>query len=294
MRLSPVNISVHTVNDELRCKMLGNPDSGGIVAKIRRLTAQNITVNAQIVLCKNYNDGAGLINSIKVLHAAGVNSLSVVPVGLTKYRDGLPPLEPFSKEDCKNIIKIIEKLSKVFYEKYGTRFVYPADEFFIKGEVPIPRAAYYDGFGQIENGVGLLASLTKEFNLSLTRRKTGGFGEIPPVTVGVSVAAHDTVKSLIDKFNQKFNSQIGVIKIETVFFGSDITVAGLLTGQDIIGGLKGKNIEKVLLPRTILRSDGDLTLDGMTVADIERNICARVEICDVDGKMLIDMLLGLE
>ena len=287
-RLSPVNISVHTTNDALRIKMLSNKNAGGILEKIKRLTDENITVNAQIVLCKGYNDGSELEKTITDLYNYEVNSLSVVPIGLTKFRDKLAVIEPFSENDCKNIIKTIEKFSKMFYNERGTRFVYPADEFFVVGNLPLPKNSYYDDFPQIENGVGLLSSLIREFNLSMRNRKIRKKPE--KTTIATSYAAYETIKSLIDKFNTEFSAKIEVVKIKNNFFGEKITVAGLLCGCDIIEQLKDKSISKLILPDTILRAEKDLTLDDMTIFDIENALNCKVILCNISGSELINAI----
>ena len=288
-RLSPVNISVHTTSDELRIKMLNNKNAGGILDKVKRLTDENITVNAQIVLCKGYNDGASLEKTITDLYGAYVNSLSVVPVGLTKFRQNLAEIEPFSQNDCRNIVKTIEKFSKMFYNERGTRFVYPSDEFFVEGKLPLPKNSYYDDFPQIENGVGLLSSLIREFNQSLCKRK---IADVKKAAIATSYSAYETIKSLVDKFNLKFSAEIDVIKIKNNFFGDNVTVAGLLCGCDIVSQLKDKNIKKLILPRVILRAEQDLTLDDMTINDIENALNCKVKLCGINGKELISSMIG--
>ncbi|MBP3447847.1 MAG: DUF512 domain-containing protein [Clostridia bacterium] len=287
MRLSPVNISVHTTNDDLRIKMLHNKNAGGILEKICYLLDNGITVNAQIVLCKGWNDGEELDKSLADLYDAGVNSVSVVPIGLTQFREGLTQIEPFTKEDCEKVIKQIHKISNRAYREIGTRFVYPADEFFVKGEIPLPSAAYYDDFPQIENGVGLLSSFVKEFNLSFAKRKPKA---VLPKTVAVSVAAHPTLSRLVERFNEKFKADLEVIPIKNKFFGNKITVAGLLTASDIIGQLKGKKMEYLMLPSSILRAEGDLTLDDKTISDIEKALGCEVILNENDGKSFLDAL----
>lgn len=287
MRLSPVNISVHTTNDELRIKMLHNKNAGGILEKICYLLDNGITVNAQIVLCKGWNDGVELDNSLADLYDAGVNSVSVVPIGLTKFREGLTQIEPFTKEDCKKIIRQIHKISNRAYREIGTRFVYPADEFFVKGELPLPPAAYYDDFPQIENGVGLLSSFVKEFNLSFAHRKPKS---VHNKLIATSEAAYPTLHRLVERFNQKFQTDFKTIPIKNRFFGDKITVAGLLTATDIIEQLQGKNFEYLMLPSSILRAEGDLTLDDQTIKDIEKALSCEVILNENDGKSFLDAL----
>ncbi len=287
MRLSPVNISVHTTNDALRIKMLHNKNAGGILKKICYLLDNGITVNAQIVLCKGWNDKEELTKSLTDLYEAGVNSVSVVPIGLTKFRENLTKIESFTKEDCIEIIKQIHNISNRCYREIGTRFVYPADEFFVKGEIPLPPAAYYDDFPQIENGVGLLSSFVKEFNLSFANRKPR---PVLHKVVATSVAAYPTLSRLVERFNEKFQTKIEIIPIKNEFFGDKITVAGLLTATDIINQLKNKNIDYLMLPSSILRSEGDLTLDDKTISDIEKSLHCEVILNENDGKSFLDAL----
>jgi putative radical SAM enzyme (TIGR03279 family) len=288
MRLSPINISVHTTNDDLRIKMLKNKNAGQINEKIKKLIDNNITVNAQIVLVKNYNDKEELSKTIKDLYALGVNSLSVVPVGITKFRENLVELEPFTKEDCKSIIKTIKAFGTSFYKDSFNRFVYPADEFFVKGELELPKYSFYDDFPQIENGVGMLASFIKEFNTALRTKALPENNK--KKTVATSVAAYNTIKMLVDKSNAKFDLNIDVIKIVNNFFGENITVAGLLTAKDIITQLKNKDIKNLLLPSAILRSEGDLTLDDMAINDIEKALNCKVTLVENDGRDFLNKM----
>ena len=251
------------------------------------LVENGITVNAQIVLCKGYNDGEELTKSLTDLYEAQVNSVSVVPIGLTKFRDGLTQIEPFTKEDCRKIIKQIHTISSRADREIGTRFVYPADEFFVKGEIPLPPAAYYDDFPQIENGVGLLSSFVKEFNLSFARRKPK---PVRKKTVAVSEAAYPTLSKLVKRFDEKFGTKTEVVAIKNKFFGDKITVAGLLTASDIIHQLKDKKMEFLVLPSAILRAEGDLTLDDKTISDIEASLDCEVILNENDGKSFLDAL----
>lgn len=283
MRLSPVNISVHTTNDELRKKMLCNRFAGGIKDKIKRLCDENIVVNAQIVLCKGFNDGNELYNSLSDLYNLEVNSVSVVPMGQTKFREGLSEVEPFNKEDAFNVIKTINEYGEKSLSERGYRFVYPADEFFIKAELPIPSSGYYDDFPQIENGVGMLASFRDEFDIKKFKKTHKNIKKISKKTVVTSYAAYDTLKELVDKFNNEFNAEIKIFRIKNNFFGEKITVAGLLTGTDIISQMKGKTTGTLLIPRSIFRAEGDITLDDMTLADMQKELQCEIETTENNG-----------
>ncbi len=282
MRLSPVNVSVHSTEDDLRKKMLNNRFAGGIKEKIKRLIENNITVNAQIVLCKGWNDKEHLETSLKDLYNLGVNSVSVVPMGQTKFRDKLTKVELFTKKDCAEVIKTINKYGDIAYKEKGVRFVYPADEFFIKAEIPIPDINYYDDFPQIENGVGMIASFKDEFKLESFYSKKEK-KQIENKVVVTGYAAYDTVKELVDSFNERFSCNIKTVKIKNNFFGENITVSGLLTATDIIEQLKGKKTEKLLLPKNMFRAEGDVTLDDMTAHDIENALSCEVIVCETDG-----------
>lgn len=282
MRLSPINVSVHTTNDELRKKMLNNRFAGGIKDKIKRLIENHITVNAQIVLCKGWNDGEELEKSIKDLYELGVNSLSVVPMGQTKYREKLQQVELFTKEDCRNVVEIINKYGEISQKEQGKRFVYPSDEFFVKGEIPVPDESYYDGFPQIENGVGMLTSFEGEFfegKNDLKRRKK----RLKKKTIVTSYSAYDMFVRLCNEFKKEFDCEIEVVKIKNNFFGEHITVAGLLTATDIIEQLKNRDLGMVVLPKNIFRSEGDLTLDGKTFKDIKNALKTKVVLCENNG-----------
>ena len=269
MRLSPVNISVHTTDDELRKKMLNNRFAGGIKEKIKKLVDENILVNAQIVLCKDFNDGLQLEKSLSDLYGLEVNSVSVVPMGQTKFRDGLTQVEPFAKEDALKVIETVNKYGEKSLKERGYRFVYPADEFFIKAELPIPDSEYYDDFPQIENGVGMLASFKEEFDIKKLKKQYKNI-KVSKKTVATSFAAYDTLNC-------------EVVAVENEFFGEKITVAGLLTGTDIVSQTKGKITGKLLIPRSVFRAEGDVTLDDMTLSQMEKELGCIIETTENNG-----------
>ena len=290
MRLSPINISVHTTNDELRKKMLNNRFAGGIKEKIKCLTDENIVVNAQIVLCKGFNDKAELESSISDLYNLGVNSVSVVPMGQTKFREGLTKVEPFTKEDAKEVIDLINRYGDKSLLERGYRFIYPADEFFIKAQLPIPSSDYYDDFPQIENGVGMLSSFKDEFDIINFKKQHKHIKKVSKKTVATSYAAYETLNELVRKFNLEFDADIELIRIKNEFFGEKITVAGLLTGKDIINQLKGKVTGKLIVPRSMFRSQGDLTLDGMTLEEMEKELSLKIETVSGNGYEFLEKL----
>ncbi len=289
MHLSPVNVSVHTTDDELRKKMLNNRFAGGIKDKIKRLIENNITVNAQIVLCKGWNDKQQLEKSIKDLYELGVNSVSVVPMGQTKFRENLTQVELFTKEDCIEVINTVNKYGDISYKERGTRFIYPADEFFIKGELPFPDTEYYDDFPQIENGVGMIASFKDEYKNASSQKKSRKKA-IKNKVVVTGYASYNTIKELVDDFNKTHGCEIEAIKIRNNFFGENITVSGLLTATDIIEQLKGKEINTLILPENMFRAQGDVTLDDMTAEDIEKALSCKVIVCKTDGKDFLNCI----
>ncbi|MDK2808713.1 MAG: hypothetical protein PWP24_1450 [Clostridiales bacterium] len=299
-KLSPINVSVQTMNPELRCKMLKNRFAGDSLKKLYRLRDANIEMNSQIVLCKGYNDKEELDRSIQELGALypQMCSLSVVPVGLTKYRDNLVSLTKFTKEEAKEVLLQIHTWQERFLEQYGTRFVYASDEWYITAEEPIPGEDYYEGYGQIENGVGMVRSLTDEVEhyLAELKKTTDKMIGEHHFSMATGVLAAPIIKEILEKTKELFpNLEGNVYTIINDFFGNDITVAGLLTGQDIIAQLKGKPLgDFLILPSVLLRSGERVLLDDVTVEDIEEALDITVRIADTDGKSLIDTMLDKE
>lgn len=293
-KLSPINISVHTTNKELRNKMLNNRFAGEALDKIKRLYEAGITMNGQIVLCKGINDGKELERTIMDLSAyiPHMQSVSVVPVGLTKYRDKLYPLEKFQKEDAIEVLEIIHSMQNILYEKYNTRFIHASDEWYIIAEMPIPEAENYEGYLQIENGVGMVRSLLEEFK-EYYETLTGD-ERTKSISLATGVLAAPIMKDLMNQIQRKYpNIQITVYTIINEFFGTDITVAGLLTGQDIIKQLEGKDLgEYLLLPDVLLRDGEEVLLDDITVDDLKNTLQTQIRIVKSDGKSLIDAVVN--
>lgn len=285
-----INISVHTTNPELRCKMLSNKNAGAVLEYLGRFADNGLNINAQIVLCPEYNDDAELDRTISDIASLGdaVESVSVVPVGLSAHRDGLTALKGFDKTSSALTIEQIKKWQKKFKEERGINLVYLADEFYLNAGVPFPDYSEYDGFPQIENGVGLCASLICEFNDALALSPT-----ITPKhrkTIVTGFSAYPVIKELTEKLS---GNMIDVIPIANDFFGHSITVTGLLTGQDIINQLRGKALgESLLLSSSMLRHNEDVFLDNTSVSDIERELKTKVKIISNDGYELLDALLG--
>lgn len=293
-KLSPINISIHTTNEELRCRMLNNRFAGSSLSKMKRLKEAGITMNGQIVLCKGWNDKEELERTIHDLSAflPEMDSVSVVPVGITKYRENLTSLESFTKEDSIEVIDSIHGWQNIFLTHYNTRFIYAGDEWYIKAGLPIPDEDSYQGYPQLENGVGMLRSFMDEFDEyydSLT-----GDDRKKLISLATGVLASSYISDMINKLNKKFpNINVNIYTIENNFFGKNITVAGLLTGQDIIDQLKDKELGNALhLPDVLLRHGENVLLDDLTVDDIERTLQTKISIVQSDGKSFIDRILN--
>ena len=301
--LSPINISFQTMNPELRCKMLNNRFAGEALKKVDTLNAAGIRMNGQIVLCKGVNDGSELEFSIQKLmeYIPNVESVSVVPVGLSKYREGLYPLEPFTAEDAGEVIDLIEKYQRMCMEKYNTHFNQASDEWYILAGREVPEEERYDGYLQLENGVGMIRLLLDEFHDALDRHRKGKNTEKRlhadtgrEISLATGKLAFPYLKKMSEEMMQEYPEiVIHVYEITNDFFGEMITVSGLLTGQDIEKQLKGKKLgETLYLPRNVLRSGEDLFLDNYTVADLEKSLQVPVNIVKSSGYDLVEALLG--
>ena len=291
--LCPINISVHTTNPELRCKMLHNRFAGDALKKIDKLAENCIEMNGQIVLCKGVNDGDELIRTIKDLskYLPHMRSVSVVPTGLTKYRDGLYPLETFNKEDAIKVIDIIEGFQEEFYNKYGLHFIHPSDEWYIMAERDFPKEDRYDGYIQLENGVGMMRLLNDEYIEALD--KVNADNKKRKVTIATGKLAGDLISKLMKKTEDKFTeTEINVKIIENDFFGRTITVSGLLTGRDIYEQLKNENLgDKLLLPGNVLRSGEDVFLDDMTLSELSEKLGVDIVVPGSNGEDLLDAII---
>lgn len=292
--LSPINISVHTTNPKLRCKMLNNRFAGDKLKYIDRLNAADVEMNGQVVLCKNVNDKEELERTISDLekYIPNMRSVSIVPSGLTKFRDGLYPLELFEKEDACAVIDIIEKWQKHFYEKYGIHFIHASDEWYILAEREMPEEERYDGYLQLENGVGMIRSFIEEVKDYLDSIE--GDDRVINVSTISGVLAYDTIKSSCDKINKKFpNVNVHVYKIINDYFGHSITVTGLLTGQDICSQLSGKELgDNLLLPTNTLKADQNIFLDDMTLEEFEKNLQINTIIVKSSGMDFVKTIIN--
>ncbi len=302
-RMTPVNVSVHTTNPGLRRMMLGNRFAGDVLEKIRLLTEGGVAVNAQIVLCKGLNDGTELdrtINELSDLYP-GVASISVVPVGLTGFREGLYHLEPFTVEDSAAVLEQVEGWQQKLLEKCGTRIVYLADEFYIKAGAELPPYEAYEDFPQIENGVGLMTLLFYEFNEYLRRHakklqnywsKAGGSRT---VSIATGKCAFMHIKQLAQILERRYNGlKIHIYPIENGFFGENVTVTGLLTGGDIASQLDGKELgSELLLSRSMFKSGEELFLDDVTLYELCGRLGTEITITENEGGDLIEKILGI-
>lgn len=277
--LSPINISIHTTDMTLRQFILGNRYSSDIMEWLRRLYTSGITMNYQIVLCKGINDGVNLQKSIEDLSQfiPMANSLSIVPVGLSRYREGLYELQPFSKEDAVAVIAQVTELQQKLTRTKGNPFVYCADEFYIKAEIDFPTYEQYSDFPQLENGVGMSSHFLKEFTEELAETKSCQIRE-QAFSIITGQASSDLIKKSAVKLKDKYPQlSINVFVIENHFFGEYITVSGLLTGQDIIEQLKGKDISgTIFIPANALRAGTDTFLDDMTICQLEKELNSSV------------------
>ncbi len=300
MHISPVNISVHTMNPELRVKMMNNKNAGKCLSVIKRFADAGIKMNTQLVLCPGINDGEELKYSIEELAKLypSVQSIAAVPVGLTKFRDGLFPIEPYNRETAGQTIDIIEAFSNEFKRKNGVRLCYPADEFFVKAGREMPDEDYYDDYPQLDNGVGLWTSLKGEFYRALE-----SFECVPVnkyVTLATGEAAYPLLKELCLSAEKKYGVRVNVVKIINHFFGESITVAGLLTGKDLIGQLEGVPLgEKLIIPLVMTidytshSTDKNKFLDDITLKDAEKALNIPIVPSANNGEELLKTILGV-
>lgn len=292
--LEPINISFQTTNPELRCKMLHNRFAGEALKKVDILHEGGITMNGQIVLCKGVNDGEELERSIRDLtkYLPNLQSVSVVPVGLTKYREGLYPLEPFTKEDAKKVLQTIHKWQKKIYEEYGIHFIHAGDEWYILAEEELPEEERYDGYLQLENGVGMLRLLMNEFEEGLA--KLDGDDRRREISMATGVLAYPFLQRMLDRLQEKFpNVKVHLYKIINYFFGESITVAGLITGQDLLAQLKGQELGDCLyLPCSMMRDGETVFLDDLSLADVKEALQVETYIVKSSGHDFIEAVIN--
>ena len=292
MHISPVNVSVHTTDPDLRCRMMNNRFAGDSLRHLRRLADAGIRINAQMVLCPGWNDGEQLTRTMRDLLAyyPAVQSVAAVPVGLTKYREGLTPLSLFTKEQAADVIDRMEAMGDEMEAAGKPRLFYPSDEFYLTAERPLPSADFYADFVQWENGVGMISLLRQQFASALEWCDEQPSGSRLTVVTGLLAAPELT--SLCEAAGRKWPSlQVTVRGIRNDFFGETITVAGLVTGGDIIRQLEGVETDYLLIPSCMLRHEQDLFLDDVSVEQVEQALNAKVVIVGEDGGDLLDALL---
>ncbi len=298
MRMSPINISVHTTNPELRVKMMKNKHSGEVLKYLDDFAAAGLSMCGQIVLCKGVNDGEELLRSMRDLAALypAMSSVAIVPAGLTKFRENLYPLTDFTKDEAAEIIDMINSFGNTHKEKCGTRLFYVADEFYLKAERELPDADYYEDYPQIENGVGMIRSCTDEFGLALDN--VADMAEIlnkkRSVSLVTGVASYPMIKEQVDKLLKLCpNLSVKIYEIVNNFFGKSITVSGLLTGKDICEQLQGMPLyDELLIPLNCLRNGEETFLCGMTVTEMSEILGVPVKTTGQDGYELAEAILG--
>jgi len=294
MRLN-INISVHTTNPELRCMMMNNRFAGEKLDYIRQFAEAGIAMNCQIVLCPGINDGDELRRTLTDLgnFMPNIKSIAVVPVGLTKFHKNLYPLEKFGRENAGKTIDLIEEFQKMFLEKYETRLVFPADEFFVTAEREIPSGEYYEDYCQYENGIGMLRSLADEFEAAIETADEPAEKRTVSMTVGSE--AYRFISELVKKAEDKWkNIKVNVCMIRNDFFGDTITVTGLITAGDIIAQLKGRELgDELLISTNMLMRDSDIFLDDLTVKDVEKALGINVRAVGNDGYELLNAILNV-
>ena len=295
MRFSPINVSVHTTNPELRVKMMKNKRAGTVLAYLPRLAAAGIELHCQIVLCRGLNDGAELDRTMRDLAelAPAVDSVSVVPAGLTDHRDGLYPLTPFTPEECAAVIRQVDAFASECLEKHGSRLFFCADEFYLSAKQPIPDEDYYEGYPQLENGVGMIRSTLEDFRYELSAAPAADPAAKPrTVTIATGVAAEGLMRELARMTMEKYPHL--TVRVKTIlndFFGHSVTVSGLLTGQDMLRQLSGEAIgDALLIPSSSLRAGEDVFLDDMHLSDLSTALA--VSVIPTDSDNLLSEMLG--
>ena len=299
MRISPVNVSIHTTNPELRVKMMKNKRSGDVLRYLDDFKRAGLSMCGQIVLCKGVNDGEELLRSLRDLSAyyPEMGSVSVVPAGLTKHRDGLYPLTDFTAEEAGAVIDMIDSVAADQLAKYGSRQFFAADEFYLKAGRPLPTAEYYEDYPQIENGVGMLRSFSDEFGMAIedVEYMISSVSTDRHVTVATGVAAYGMLADFARRISDLCpRVQVNVVKIINKFFGESITVSGLLTGKDIYEQLSGVELgDELLIPESALRAQDEDFLCGMTLCELQDKLGVKVTPVGNDGYGFAEAVFGI-
>lgn len=296
MHISPINVSVHTTNPELRCKMMHNKRAGETLSYLEELAKNGIKINAQIVSCRDINDGEELRRSLDDLAKLypSLSSVAVVPSGITKFRDGLYPLTPYDKESSIRVIDLVEEINAKYAEKFGKNIFFASDEFYLTAERELPSDEYYEDYSQLDNGVGMLRSFECEAEILLKSLTKEDCQISRNISIATGESAYELILSVVKRVQEKCkNVCCNVYKIKNDFFGHTITVSGLITGVDLISQLRGKDLgDELLISRSMLRSEGDLFLCGTSLIDLEKELGVKVTPIDQNGADLVDGLLG--
>ena len=294
-QISPLNVSIHATNPKVRKRMLGNKFAGEIFEKLEFLIKNNIDVNGQIVLCPGYNDKEELDRTLTDLFklAPQFHSVAIVPVGITKYREKLAKLTLFNKESSNDTIDQVELLQKKFKEDKGIRFSFLSDEFYVTAEREFPAYDDYEGFIQLENGVGLMRKFEKELELAILESNVEKDVCGNPITILTGISAYKFINEMVEKIQKVYsNIKVDVIQIDNDFFGRTITVAGLITATDIIAQVKNKRLSKyVMIPEVMLRTNEEVFLDDLTLDDLKREIEREVIVTKVQGISFLDHII---
>ena len=293
-RLEPINISFQTTNPELRCKMLHNRFAGEALKKVEILSRGQMGMNGQIVLCKGVNDGEELERTIRDLtgYLPYLKSVSIVPVGLTKYRDGLYPLEPFTKEDAREVLSVIHRWQEKIYQEHGIHMIHAGDEWYVLAEEEVPEEERYDGYLQLENGVGMMRLLFNEVQEALSA--VTGDERQREISLATGRLMYPYIGKILEEIRKKFpNITTHLYAIRNDFFGERITVSGLITGQDLTGQLKGQPLgERLLLPCNMLKIGEPVFLDDFTLEEVENSLQVKTDIVKSSGQDLLDAVIG--
>ena len=293
MHISPINVSVHTTNPELRCKMMNNRFAGDTLKYLKRFADAGITLNCQIVSCPGINDGDELVRTLTDLEALGVNMTAIVPVGLTRYRENLYPLVPYNKETAGQTIDIIEKMGDECVKKHGRRIFFPGDEFYLLAEREIPSPEFYEDFSALEDGIGMIAYLTDDVGWKLEELDADE-SLCHKVTIACGEGVFPYMKRIMSMINEKFpNITINTRAIKNNFFGGGVNVSGLVTGGDLIDQLRDDDLgDRLLIPSSMLRFENDLFLDDVSTDDVERELNITLIPINNNGNDLVEAVIA--
>lgn len=293
MHISPINVSVHTTNPELRCKMMNNRFAGDTLKYLKRFADAGITLNCQIVSCPGINDGDELVRTLTDLENLGVNMTAIVPVGLTRYRENLYPLVPYNKETAGQTIDIIEKMGDECVKKHGRRIFFPGDEFYLLAEREIPSPEFYEDFSALEDGIGMIAYLTDDVGWKLEELDADE-SLCHKVTIACGEGVFPYMKRIMSMINEKFpNITINTRAIKNNFFGGGVNVSGLVTGGDLIDQLRGDDLgDRLIIPSSMLRFENDLFLDDVSTDDVELELGVTLVPVNNNGNDLVEAVIA--